>query len=266
MNAKRTLLIVAGAGIACLLVWSGIEAASREDDGKQIYVATAASLGEAVTQLAGDFERTAGYRVRLDVGSSGLLRTKIAAGAEMDVFVSAAARDMDLLAASGHVASRTRRDLLRNTLVCVVQASAADEVHSPADLLTGSVRRIATGDPAHVPAGIYARQALRRLGLWDRLASKIVPCADALAVVVQARSGAVDAAVVYASDVRLLPGMKVAFAFPPETHDSIVYPAAVLTASRRPDAARAFLEYLQTAHAAKVFAEYDFDTANGEVN
>ncbi|MHC4563312.1 MAG: molybdate ABC transporter substrate-binding protein [Planctomycetota bacterium] len=266
MNAKRILLIVAGVGIACLLAWSGIEAASREDDGKQIYVATAASLGEAMAQLAKDFERTSDYRVRLDVGSSGLLRTKIAAGAEMDLFVSAAARDMDLLAASGHVASETRRDLLRNTLVCVIQASSAHEVNSPTDLLKGPVRRIAIGDPGHVPAGIYAQQALQRLGLSDRLTSKIVPCADALAVVVQVRSRTVDAAVVYASDVRLLTGVKVAFVFPQETHDSIVYPAAVLTASRRPDAAEAFLAYLQTPHAAEVFAEYDFDVARGEVD
>ncbi len=234
-------------------------ASYRTEHREAIYVATAASMADAMGHLAKAFEDTHGIRVRLDLASSGLLRKKIEAGARIDVFVSASTRDMDLLAESGYVMSGTRRQILRNTLVCVVGRSSAARVKDAGDLLSDNVSRIAIGDPTHVPAGIYAKGSLENMGLWAPLRSKFIRCIDARSALVQVKTGAVDAAIVYVSDLSTAPAVKLAFTFAPASHSEIIYPACVLTDSPQPTAAKAFLDFLKSDYAAKVFAAHDFE-------
>jgi molybdate transport system permease protein len=120
------------------------------------------------------------------------------------------------------------------------------------------VRRIAIGDPAHVPAGEYARETLQRLGLWEGLQPRLVPSADVRAALAQAESGAVEAAIVYRTDAAISPDVRIAFEFPAASHAPIIYPAAVLKDAPHPVAARAFLDWLSSDSAAEMFSEYGF--------
>ena len=132
-------------------------------------------------------------------------------------------------------------------------------VAAAADLLRSVVQRIAIGDPDHVPAGIYGKQSLLQLKLWEQLAGKLVPCADVRAVLAQAEHGTVEAAIVYGSDADLSGRVTVAFAFPETSHMPIVYAAAVLKRAPHPERARKFLDFLTSASAQRVFAEYGFE-------
>lgn len=234
----------------------------------EILVAAAASLADAMTVLGKQYERDRGdgVGVRFDFASSGGLRNQIEGGAPADVFVSASTRHVDALADAGYVAGGTRRDLLTNTLVCVVRASSDLRLAGPEDLAGAAVERVSIGNPAHVPAGRYAAQALRKLGLWDRLAGRLVYCADVRAALVQVSKGAVDAAIVYLSDARSAPDVRVAHRFPAECHSKIVYLACVLAGSSRPDQANAFVRFLASPEAREVFADHGFTPVEADAN
>lgn len=247
------VLILAG-----LAFWRGAPSRRKEASG-EIYVSAASSLTDALEHLAKEFEHSHGIRVHVDFASSGVLRAKIQAGARVDVFLSASVRDMDLLQNAGYLSTATRRDVLRNRLVCVVPAASSLNVGSASDLLRTDVHRIAIGDPDHVPAGVYGREALLRLKLWDQLQPKVVPCADVRAALAQAELGTVEAAIVYGSDADVSSRVKVAFTFSETSHPPIVYPACLLKQAPHRDAASRFLDFLTSASARGVFRQYGFE-------
>jgi molybdate transport system permease protein len=230
-----------------------------------ITVMAAASLADALPEIGDAFEQANGPAVQCDFASSGILMAKIEAGARPDLFIAASSVEMDQLQFAGRVKADDRRDLLRNRLVCVVPRTSTASISSPADLEGPSMRRIAIGDPAHVPAGRYAREALLRLGLWERLRPRIVPSADVRAALAQAESGAVDAAIVYRTDAAVVADdVRTAFEFSESSHAPIRYPAACLAGAPHPGAARAFLDFLTSAPASAVFSSYGFTPVGGE--
>jgi len=226
-----------------------------------VTVLAAASLADALPEIGDSFEKAHGHAVQFDFGSSGILRAKIEAGARADLFIAASSAEMDKLQSSGHVRAEDRRDLLTNRLVCVVPRRSTISMLAPADLDTPAVRRIAIGDPAHVPAGQYAQEALRHTGLWEKLQARLVPSADVRAALAQAESGAVDAAIVYRTDAAAGSDVRVAFEFPEGSHAPIRYPAACLADAPDPAAARDFLAFLTSAPASAVFSSYGFTPA-----
>jgi len=230
----------------------------RNGGGREIYVAAAASLTNAIEDLAEEFRRRQGTIVRLDVSSSGLLRRKIEAGCKVDVFISASARDMDILERDGLVASESRVNLLENALVCAVPSRLEIMIASPQGLLQGDVRRVAIGDPDYVPAGQYGKQALSTLQLWHPLRARIVPCANTRASLAQAEAATVEAAIVFATDAWASEKVRVAFTFPAETNAAIVYPAAVLNAAPSPEGGGRFLRFLASSYAQSVFRRHGF--------
>ncbi len=238
-------------------LWPGV-GEGRNGGDQEIYVAAAASLVDAIEDLAEDFQRREGTIVRLDVASSGLLRRKIEAGCKVDVFISASARDMDILERGGLVSSENRVNLLENALVCVVPRGLEVMIDSPEGLLQGDVLRVAIGDPEYVPAGEYGKQALSTLKLWDRLRPKMVPCANTRVSLAHAEAGTVEAAIVFATDARSSEKVRVAFTFPADTHAGIVYPGAVLDMATSPEEGGRFLSFLASRHAQAVFRRYGF--------
>jgi len=235
--------------------WAVIPPTGDRDGVTEIYVSAATSLVDALTELGGRFERERGgsVRVRFDFASSGMLRKKIEAGVSADAFVSASSHHMDALADGGFVSAGTRRDLLRNSLVCVVAASSDLRLTAPGDLAGTDIHRVAIADPAHAPAGMYAAEALRKLGVWEGLKRRLVHCPDVRAALMQVRSGAVNAAIVYLSDARSAPDVRVTLSLPPESYSPIVYPACVLGRSQRSEQAREFIRFLASAEATEVF-------------
>lgn len=259
MNLKIRLLPITLLVLVILALWCFGSTGWSGENGEVIYVAAASSLADALENLAEEFQDRTGVQVRLDFESSGLLRKKIEVGGTGDAFLSASAKDMDWLQESGHIIPQTRRDFLRNKLVCVVPKQSKLQINSPSDLANESIVRIAIGEPRHVPVGEYAAEALKRLKLWDCLAHKLVPCANTRATLAQVEAWTTEAAIVYASDAMISKKVRVAFIFPADSHRSIVYPAAVLKSAKYPQAAKDFLDFIVTPQAAGRFAEFGFE-------
>jgi molybdate transport system substrate-binding protein len=244
------LLCAACVGVARL--------ARAADD--EVLVFAAASLTDALQEVGRGFETRRQVRLTFSFAGSNDLARQIRAGAPADVFVSANVERMDEVQRAGLVRPSDRVDLLSNRLVVVVPSASGADVRTPADLTR--VGRIALGDPEAVPAGIYARDWLRRAGLWDALRDRVVPTLDVRAALAAVGSGDVDAAVVYRTDAAVSRRVRVAFEVRREDAPRIVYPAALLAASRGP-AARAFLEYLLSGEARVVFERAGFEFVAG---
>ncbi len=258
MRTGTILIAVWILAVTVISIWPRGSAESRIYPEGEIFVAAAASVADALEKIAKEFEHSHGIRVREDFASSGLLRKKIKAGIKYDVFLSAYSKDLDILQKADCIAPKTRRNLLRNTLVCVVPADLALKLESPADLKRPEVSRIAVGDPDHVPAGMYFKEASQYLGLEKQISNKLVPCADARATLAQAEYGTVDAAVVYLTDAKITDEVRVAFAFPQSSHSPIVYPVCVLKKTASEEAAKKFLKFLSSDVSIEIFKEFGF--------
>ena len=149
-------------------------------------------------------------------------------------------------------------ELLTNAIVCVIPIASDVSIRSPDELLSSRVRLVAMGDPEHVPAGAYGKEALSSLGLWEALLPKMVPCANTRASLSHAEVSTVEAAILYSTDAQVSKKVKVAFAFPPTSHSRIVYPGVVLKRSANREAGRRFLAFLASPPAQAVFKRHGF--------
>jgi molybdate transport system substrate-binding protein len=192
-------------------------------------------------------------------GSSGTLAAQIEQGAPADVFLSAAARPMDDLERKGLIAAGTRRNLLCNSLVLI--APRDSQLKDFQGLTGNSVRLIALGDPASVPAGEYGRQTLISLHLWQKLNAKMVLAKDVRQVLTYVETGNADAGLVFVTDARTSSQVRVVAVAPESTHDPIVYPVAEVKGSRNEEAARGFIDYLASPAAQTIFKKHGFTIA-----
>jgi molybdate transport system substrate-binding protein len=224
-----------------------------------LHVAAAVSLKDVLTRIAADYETRSGRKVEFTFGSSGQLASQIRAGAAVDVFISAASRQVDELSAEGLILPGDRSVVAGNALVVIVPLQATSVPTSLAELTAASVKRLAMGEPRSVPAGEYAEQALRHAGVLGAMRDRLVYGTNARQVLDYVERGEVSAGVVYATDARMAAGkVKIAFAIPPASHEPIVYPAAIVATSKQKPAARAFLEQLQSAEARSQLQSFGF--------
>jgi len=228
-------------------------------DGLTVFAA--ASLTDALKDIAAQWQAAGHAPFRASFASSSTLAKQIEQGAPANLFASADEKWMDDLAQHGMVADGTRSDLLGNDLVLVVPADKPTHVAiGPGfDLagLLGPGGRLAVGDPAHVPAGIYAAQALHKLGLWDAVSQRLAPAEDVRSALLLVERGEAAAGIVYATDAAASSHVSVAGAFPPDSHDPIVYPFALTKAGDTPEA-RALLAFLRGPQAKAAFAARGF--------
>lgn len=218
----------------------------------------AASLSDALLEIAKAYEPASGDKLRFNLAASSALALQIQQGAPADVFFSADEAKMDTLAQDGLIVADTRRTLLSNTLVIVVNADNGAAIRTPDDLAKASTGRIALAEPQTVPAGIYAKEWLQQVGLWSRIIGKVVPTENVRACLAAVESGNVDAGIVYKTDALLSKQVKVAFEVPAATGPKISYPLAVLKDSKNPAAARKFAAYLAGPEAHAVFTKFGF--------
>lgn len=241
--------------LGCLvLVADGAGAAS-------VTVSAAASATNILTETARAFEANGPDRVRLSFAASSTLARQIINGAEVDIFLSANVAWMDTLEQRGLLVAGTRRDLLGNRLVLIAPVDSPLSMRIAADMPLGEALlrlRLAIADPAHVPAGIYARQALRHFGLWDGVHRRLVFSASVRQALAYVARGEVAAGIVYASDAAISPRVRVLDTFPPSSHAPIRYPLARLKA-RPNDAADRFLVFLRSADAIAIYKRYGFE-------
>lgn len=224
----------------------------------ELNVYAAASLSDALAEIAKTYEPASGDKLRFNLAASSALALQIQQGAPADVFFSADEAKMDTLAQGGLLAAATRRTVLANTLVIVVNAEGGAAIKAPEDLAQAAVRRIALAEPQTVPAGIYAREFLQQAGLWTRIMAKVVPTENVRACLAAVESGNADAGIVYKTDALISKKVKVVHEVPAATGPRISYPLAVLKDAKNPAAARKFAAYLAGPEAAAVFRKFGF--------
>lgn len=222
-----------------------------------ITVFAAASLSDALKEIAPLYAKAAGDKLRFNLGASGALTRQIREGAPADVIFSADELRVDQLENGGLLLAGTRRTLLANSLV-LVTASENTAITAFADLAKPAVRRVVFGDPATVPVGTYSREYLGKLGLWDPLQPKAVFVDNVRAVLAAVESGNADAGIVYKTDALISKKVKIALEVPLAEGPSITYPAAVIKDGKSPDAAKKFVVWLSGPEAQAVFAKYGF--------
>jgi len=220
----------------------------------EVRVFAAASLREAVTEIAAIWERRSGHRVTFSFGASSLLARQIQEGAPADLFLSADEAKMNDLQKRGLV--RSRASVLSNTLVIVVPKSGGKNLRTPQQL--ANVESLALAEPSSVPAGIYARQYLQKLGLWSRVVKKVIPTDNVRSALAAVESGNVDAAIVYKTDARISNDVRIAFEVPRAQGSAISYPFAVLKDAENRRGAENLLAFLRSRAALEVFAKHGF--------
>lgn len=237
---------------------------AKADLGEQsILVAAAASLKNAYEdELIPMFEEQyPGVTVEGTYDSSGKLQTQIEEGLEADVFMSAATKQMKALDEEGMIASDTIVNLLENKIVLIVPAGSDSQIDSFEKI--GDAASIALGDPESVPAGQYAKEALTNLNVWDSIQDKVSFGTNVTEVLNQVAAVSADAGIVYATDAASMADQVTVVAEAPEgsLEKKVIYPAAVVKATTHEDAAKAFVDFLQTPDAIKVFESYGFVAA-----
>ena len=220
-------------------------------------VFAASSLTESMTAVGAAWAARGHPAPVFTFDASSRLARQIEAGAPADLFVSADLAWMDALAGKGLLLDGTRLDLLGNALVVVVPAASTLRVGSPADLARPEVRRLALAGES-VPAGAYARAALASAGAWDAVAARVVNGDHVRAVLGWVATGEADAGVVYATDARVEPRVRVAYVFPAASHPPIVYPAAVPKGAPHAAEAAAFLAFCAGPEGRAIFAAAGF--------
>ena len=235
--------------------------ANARTAGKDVTVFAAASLTDALRDIAALWTQAGHQAPGLSFGSSSTLARQIEQGAPANIFASADLKWMDWLAEKQAIAADTRRNLLSNELVLVVPSDRPKTLTltKGTDLLTilGRDGRLATGDPNHVAVGIYAEQALRTIGVWDQIAPRLARTEDVRRALLLVEHGEAPAGIVYATDAAISKHVVVAGIFPPGGHDPIVYPFAVTRAGDTAEA-RALLTFLSGPEARTVFVRRGF--------
>ncbi|MFQ5791153.1 MAG: molybdate ABC transporter substrate-binding protein [Acidobacteriota bacterium] len=224
----------------------------------EILVSAAISLRTPLERITTIYhDRHEDVRVRFNFGASGLLSAQVERGAPADVFASASEKFLDELERQGLLLSETRRVIARNRLVVIAPRGMDRPLEDMAALT--SLERIAVGNPKTVPAGIYARQCLERLGLWEELVRRLILAENARQILDYAARGEVQAALVYATDAAILPeAIRVVASAPEGCSEPIRYGMAVVTTSRMPYASQAFVDLTVSREGQEVFASAGF--------
>lgn len=228
----------------------------------EVTVFAAASLSDALTSIAAMYEGISGDRIRFNFGASSTLARQIREGAPADVFFSADEAKMDDLARVGLIDPAVRLPLLSNTLVIIAPSHAGESLVGPRDLLKKSVRRLAIAEPQTVPAGIYAKEYLEKIGLWMALRAKIIPTENVRTALAAVAAGNADAGLVYKTDARISKDVRVVFEIPAEEGPRIIYPIALLRSSKEAAASKAWITHLTSAEARAVFTAFGFLPVN----
>jgi molybdate transport system substrate-binding protein len=224
-----------------------------------LIVSAAISLKDALDEAKQLFTtENPNVTIATNYGASGTLQLQIEQGAPVDVFLSAAPKQMDALEGKGLLLAGTRKDLLRNEVVLIVPKDSTLGISTFRDLMHANVKQIALGEPSVVPAGQYAKEVLTSLGIYDAVNAKAILGKDVRQVLTYVETGNVDAGIVYATDAMSSAKVKVVATAPAGSHSPVIYPAAVIKASRNPAAARAFLDFLATARGLAIFQKYGF--------
>lgn len=249
---RRRLLAV-----ACVLLVGVATSASAEPP--ELLVFAASSLTNALQEIGPLYTRETGQPVKFAFAASSALARQIEAGARADVFLSADTEWMDYVESRGLADRTTRRSLLVNRLVLIAPATSTLQLTIARGFPLAAALgkgRLATGDPDYVPVGKYARSALTSLGVWSDVADRLVRADNVRTALAYVARGEAPLGIVYETDARIEPGVKVLGVFPADSHAAITHPVAVVTGAR--EGAARFAAFLSSPAATAVFEKLGF--------
>ncbi len=250
--------------LAVLVMATVLLAAGTGRANDTVTIFAASSLTSAVTEIGKRYTKISGQRVRLSFAASSALARQIAAGAPADIYLSANRDWMDYLATRGLIDADSHTARVGNRLVLIAPADSAFRrmaINRSLDLpgLLAPDGRIAVGDPAHVPAGAYAKQALSQLGLWPDAAPRLARLDNVRHALALVERGETPLGIVYATDARITGRVRIVGEFPAGSHTAIAYPFAILK-DRRTEIVNAFYAYLTGKAGLAVFRQFGFST------
>ncbi|MGB8701274.1 MAG: molybdate ABC transporter substrate-binding protein [Thermosynechococcaceae cyanobacterium] len=263
MNKRRVLYFLGLMAVTALPLiacnrWEPMPPAKASDI---VLISAATSLQDALKTIEPLFERAyPNVQVTYNFGASGTLQQQIEQGAPTDVFISAAQKQMNALQKKDLILNDTRRNLLTNQLVLIVPKTSTLNLTSFQQLANANVKKIAIGEPRSVPAGQYAEELGRNLGILDPLEPKFVFSNTARNLIATVASGNVDAGIVFATDAKLSDQVKSVTTASANLHSPILYPAAVLKRSQQTQVAKTYLQFLESDSAKAVFKKFGFGT------
>ncbi|HYW18598.1 MAG TPA: molybdate ABC transporter substrate-binding protein [Nodularia sp. (in: cyanobacteria)] len=261
MNKKQILALIGIAVTSCflaialaLITPTPLAAQSNVS----LLVSAAASLKDALEEIQPIYQQSnPNVNVKYNFGASGALQQQIEQGAPADIFISAARKQVDALEQKKLLVPGTRKNLANNRLVLIVPNNTTG-INSFFNLTDARIKRIAVGEPRSVPAGQYAEQVFKKLGIFDKIKSKLVLANNVRQVLAAVESGNANAGLVYATDAKISQKVKVVVAADEKYHSTIVYPMAVIKSSKNIPSAKEFVEFLSNSQAKTVLKKYGF--------
>ncbi|MEG3935174.1 MULTISPECIES: molybdate ABC transporter substrate-binding protein [unclassified Microcoleus] len=266
MERKRIFnsIVAAAVALTLLIAWNLFKSVSPTTTQQQtsLNVSAAISLSKALGEIKTVYQSSnPNFTITYNFGASGALEQQIQQGAPVDVFFSAATKQMNDLQQSNLLINDTRRNLLTNRLVLITPKNGV-ALSDFKQLTDARIKKIAIGEPKSVPVGQYAQEMLNKLGLWGQIQPKLVLGNNVRQVLTFVESGNVDAGIVYATDATASDKVTVRLTAAENLHSPIVYPLAVIRNSRNPAAAKAFVDFLAGDRAKIVFQKYGFGMAH----
>lgn len=260
MNWKQLKGVSVIATVSFIIAFSLSAMMVQAAEPEPVLVFAAGSTTNAVTEIADLFKRITKTPVIPSFASSSTLAKQIQSGAPAMIFISADNKWMDFLEEKKLIEPGTRHALLSNRIVLVAPIDSPLKLEiQPGFDLSGALgqNRLAMGDPAHVPAGIYGKQALETLGVWEGVKDRIAPAKDVRSALVLVERGEAPLGIVYATDAAITDKVRIVGRFPENAHPPIVYPVA-LVAGNKTEAAEAFIAFLKAPEARGIFEKYGF--------
>jgi molybdate transport system substrate-binding protein len=248
--------------ILVLFLFGLLSGCNKDAKSTRLTISAASSLKDSMEDIKQVYsKRNPNVIIVYNFGSSGSLQQQIEQGADVDIFISAAVKQMKVLEEKQLLVPDTKVNLLRNSVVLVVPIDAAG-IDGFSDLSGDNVKKIAIGEPKSVPAGQYAQEVFIKLNIYENIKSKLVFGNNVKQVLTWVETGNADAGVVYETDAKASSKVKIAVSAPEDTHEPVLYPAAVIKTSKNIGPANEFMKYLLSKEAKTVFEKYGF--VNGE--
>jgi molybdate transport system substrate-binding protein len=257
------LILVAIVALALLVSWNLFQKVSpaTAQQRTSLTVSAAISLSRALQELNTVYQQiNPKVVITYNFGASGALAQQIQQGAPADVFFSAATKQMDALQQAKLLINETRRHLLTNRLVLITPKNGL-ALTSFQQLTDARIKKIAIGEPKTVPVGQYAQELLTKIGIWQQIQPKLVLGNNVRQVLTFVETGNANAGIVYRTDAKASPKVKVWVTAPENLYSPIVYPVAVIKSSRNPADAKEFVQFLAGDRAKKIFKKYGFGVA-----
>lgn len=225
----------------------------------ELIISAAASLTDAAKEIATTFKKEyPNITITYNFGASGSLSQQIEQGAPADLFLTASKKDMDALAEKGLINKDSRIDFASNDMVVVTGKSNKLTLSNFKDISNLNVNNIVLGNPKAVPAGRYGKESLENAGAWDKIKNKVVYASDVRQVLAQVESGNADLAFVYNSDALQSKDVKIVTKVDSSLHSPIIYPGAIIKSSKNQDAAKLYLDFLNSEKGKSILKSYGF--------